>query len=94
MREKKAAYNLISNNCQTFAVLLLDAIKVGAHKKFATTFQVYKTATGLGNIKGLFVPDGTEPVEDDTLEGEDDAVTHAQHVMDENTTQLDHHTHA
>lgn len=37
MQQKRKAYNLISNNCQNFAVNLLDAIQVGAHAKFATS---------------------------------------------------------
>ncbi|KAI0475258.1 hypothetical protein GGR56DRAFT_675405 [Xylariaceae sp. FL0804] len=75
MREKRPAYNLISNNCQNFAVMMLDAIQVGAHKQFATSFAVYKAAIGAGSIKDLFAD---HP--DDDEEGVDTAQTvqHAQ----------------
>ncbi|KAE8447171.1 hypothetical protein EG329_011002 [Mollisiaceae sp. DMI_Dod_QoI] len=54
MRQKRAAYNIISNNCQNFAVAMLDAIQIGAHQAFATSFAVYQAATGKGTIKDLF----------------------------------------
>ena len=41
MRQKRPAYNLISNNCQTYATQLLEAIQIGAHQAFATTFAIY-----------------------------------------------------
>ncbi|KAJ7120796.1 hypothetical protein C8R44DRAFT_169007 [Mycena epipterygia] len=44
MRQKQPGYNLISNNCQIFALQLLDAIQVGKHREFATSFVVYKEA--------------------------------------------------
>jgi len=98
MREKRAAYNLISNNCQNFALLLLDAIKVGTHKQFATTFAVYQRAIGAGTIKDLFisseeVSDGTETETGIPGPKRQDTVQLAQHVMDENTTKLDNHHH-
>lgn len=83
MRQKKPAYNLISNNCQNFAVKMLEAIHVGAHRKFATSFAVYQRAIGDGRVRDLFVPDEKEE--------ETETVSNAQHVMDENTTQLDNH---
>lgn len=89
MREKKPAYNLISNNCQNFALFMLDAIQVGAHKQFATSFAVYKRAVGSGTIKELFAG---KPEEEDMDTGQ--TVQHAQQVMDENTTKLDHHGHS
>lgn len=97
MRQKKAAYNLISNNCQNFAVAMLDAIQVGAHMQFATSFAVYQTATGLGSIKGLFSEKPPEEEEeggpgDQPSQSHQNAVQHAQHVMDQHTTQLDSHT--
>ena len=55
MRTARPAYNIISNNCQNFAVALLDAIQIGAHREFATSFAVYQAATGKGAIKDLFV---------------------------------------
>jgi hypothetical protein len=87
MREKRPAYNLISNNCQNFATMMLDAIQVGAHQQFATSFSVYQRATGKGSIKDLFKED------EETQKPEQDAVQVAQHVMDENTTKLDNHHH-
>jgi len=101
MQQKRKAYNLISNNCQNFAVNLLDAIQVGAHAKFATSFQVYQAATGEGEIKDLFEdkhPDdqGAEEATDATehpdggVGAKTSAAQHAQHVMDDNTTKLDH----
>ncbi len=54
MRQKRAAYNIISNNCQNFAVAMLDSIQIGAHQAFATSFAVYQAATGKGTIKDLF----------------------------------------
>ncbi|TVY44739.1 hypothetical protein LSUB1_G002971, partial [Lachnellula subtilissima] len=101
MREKRPAYNLISNNCQNFAVLLLDAIQVGAHRQFATSFAVYSAATGAGTIKDLFAD--AHPEEQKVHEPEEaerperpelyrmDTVQNAQQVMDENTTKLDNH---
>ncbi|TVY85610.1 hypothetical protein LAWI1_G008618, partial [Lachnellula willkommii] len=106
MREKRPAYNLISNNCQNFAVLLLDAIQVGAHRQFATSFAVYSAATGAGTIKGLFADshpeeqkveahEEAEPGQPERPERPElyrmDTVQNAQQVMDEHTTKLDNH---
>jgi hypothetical protein len=92
MRAKRAAYNLISNNCQNFALLMLDAIQIGAHREFATSFAIYQRASAPGSIKELFLP------EDETVQAAPGAdaqgqtvVQHAQQVMDENTTKLDNH---
>lgn len=97
MRTKRAAYNLITNNCQNFAVLLLDAIQIGAHKEFATSFAIYQRATGAGKIKDLFPED---PPDDHLTEEpalalhRQNTVQRAQEVMDAETTQLDdHHSH-
>ena len=94
MREKRPAYNLISNNCQNFAVALLDAVHIGAHREFATSFAVYQRATGAGTIQDLF-PDHHP---DDGLTQEptpgihrQNTVEFAEQVMDENTTKLDEH---
>lgn len=97
MRQRKAAYNLISNNCQNFAVAMLDAIQIGAHKQFATSFAVYQTATGLGSIKDLFAENPHEVDEeggpgDEPSQSHQNAVQHAQQVMDQHTTKLDTHT--
>ncbi|KFY10818.1 hypothetical protein V492_04828 [Pseudogymnoascus sp. VKM F-4246] len=93
MRSTRPAYNIISNNCQNFAVLLLDAIKIGAHKEFATSFAVYQAATGAGQIKDLFVDDHPEEQQDQqrpTLHHQD-TTQNAQQVMEDNTTKLDNH---
>ncbi len=65
MRERRPAYNLISNNCQNFALLLLDAIQIVAATRtdFATSLAVVKTATGPGKINDLF-SDKPAPVAD------------------------------
>jgi hypothetical protein len=97
MREKRAAYNLISNNCQNFAVNLLGNIQVGAHRDFGTSFAVYQRATGEGSIMDLWTdkPAEDEPenlkqdVEQSTQAGRQETVNLAQKVMDENTTKLD-----
>ncbi|TAQ84271.1 hypothetical protein B7494_g7410 [Chlorociboria aeruginascens] len=87
MREKRPAYNIISNNCQNFAVNLLDAIQIGAHREFATSFAVYQAATGKGEIKDLF--EDRHPEEQDV--DQRPTVQHAQQVIEENTTKLDNH---
>lgn len=98
MREKRPAYNVISNNCQNYAVLMLDAIQVGAHHEFATSFAIYQTATGFGSIKDLFVDKHPEEQKVDGEVDPDrpalhrmDTVQNAQQVMEENTTKLDDH---
>ena len=105
MRDKRPAYNLISNNCQNFAVNLLDSIQTGAHQEFATSFAVYQAATGEGEIKDLF--DDKHPEEQDVEELESgegkppgphikmhrtNTVQLAEQVMDENTTKVDNDT--
>jgi hypothetical protein len=67
MRTARPAYNIISNNCQNFAVALLDAIQIGAHREFATSFAVYQAATGKGAIKDLFVDRHPEEQVDHSL---------------------------
>lgn len=92
MREKRPAYNLISNNCQNFAVNLLDAIQIGAHRDFATTFAIYSRATGKGKIQDLFAeppPEEATPVQ--SQEEHNATMQYAQQVMQQNTTQLDDH---
>jgi hypothetical protein len=86
MRAQQAAYNLISNNCQTFALQLLDAIHVGASKKFATSFAVYQRAIGPGAVLDLFPEQDNEEVEGDSPA---QAVQNAQQVMDDNTKKLE-----
>ncbi|QUC20554.1 uncharacterized protein UV8b_04795 [Ustilaginoidea virens] len=90
IREKQPGYNLITNNCQTYALQLLDAIKVGARKEFATTLAVYERLVGPGRIKDLFVesqpPEGQPGSQGSFQEG---TVSLASQVMHDNTTQLD-----
>ncbi|CAK7266372.1 hypothetical protein SEPCBS57363_002054 [Sporothrix epigloea] len=105
MRAKRPAYNLISNNCQNFALFLLDAIQVGKHREFGTAFSVYQRATGKGKISDLFAdtaPD--EPVVVEAEEGEAEEsvarkkrdyfqsiVDFAKKTMDDNTKAVDSH---
>lgn len=93
MRSTKPSYNLISNNCQNFATNLLDAIQIGAHRDFATTFAIYQRATGKGAIADLFSDPPDELAEHSQDPGKLHAATmeYAHAVMDENTTQLDVH---
>ncbi|KAK6540206.1 hypothetical protein TWF694_009024 [Orbilia ellipsospora] len=93
MRQARAAYNLISNNCQNFAVNLLDVIQIGSHRNFATAFAVYQRATGKGAIKDLFVDHHPEEEAPPVRPGltRIDTVHNAQQVMEEHTTKLDHH---
>ena len=97
MRERRAAYNLISNNCQNFAVNLLSNIQTGAHQEFATSFAVYQRVTGEGSINDLWASKPTEEQpeslkqdeEQETQAKRQDTLNLAQKVMDENTTKLD-----
>lgn len=84
VREKQAAYNLITNNCQTYALRLLDAIKADGANHFPTTLNVYQTLIGPGKVLDLFqAPEGAPPT--------DDTVATAQSCMNAHTTQLDTH---
>ena len=96
MREKNPAYNLISNNCQNYALLMIDAIQVGAraHREFASTFAIYQRATGAGKISDLFVEvpeEGMETAQPGVNPDKPSAVHVAQQVMEDNTKKLDHH---
>lgn len=95
MREKRKSYNLLSNNCQNFALFMLDVIQIGAHKQFATSLAVYQRATGAGKVSDLFVEKLLyEPTDQDAQMPElkhQNTVETAQQVMDENTTKLDDH---
>ena len=100
-RSTRPAYNLISNNCQNFAVELLKAIQVGAHREFGTSFAIYQRATGKGAIMDLFAnkPEADPPElkhDEDAMPPpkRQDTVQFAQQVMDENTTKLDHDGHS
>ena len=87
IREKQPAYNLITNNCQTYALQLLDAIKTDGQVEFGTTLAVYERLLGPGKVKDLF-PDAP-PQDGLQSPGQADSVSIAQTVMDQNTTQLD-----
>ncbi|KHN93911.1 uncharacterized protein MAM_08218 [Metarhizium album ARSEF 1941] len=90
IREKQPGYNLITNNCQTYALQLLDAIKVGSKKEFGTTLAVYERLIGPGKVKDLFVD--VQPAESQPIDGEhpqENTVSMAQQVMHDNTAQLD-----
>lgn len=63
IREKQPAYNLISNNCQTYALQLLDAIKASGQKEFGTTLAVYDRMFGPGKVMDLFENPEDVPVE-------------------------------
>lgn len=94
IREKQPGYNLITNNCQTYALQLLDAIKVGIQKEFGTTLAVYERLTGSGKVADLFQVQVQEtqgdPGEQGAPQGQT-TVQFAQQVMQDNTTQLDTH---
>ncbi|KAJ6493300.1 hypothetical protein C8R45DRAFT_989345 [Mycena sanguinolenta] len=53
MRSKQPAYNLITNNCQLFALQMLDAVQIGKHLEFATTYSVYQAALTGTSVKHL-----------------------------------------
>ncbi|OAR01214.1 hypothetical protein LLEC1_00170 [Akanthomyces lecanii] len=98
IREKAPAYNLISNNCQTYALQLLDAIKVGTRKEFGTTLAVYDRMFGPGKVADLFSYDSQMPADDNNHgvlpPGDDDnenTVGLAQKLMHDHTAQLDTH---
>ncbi|KAF6521699.1 hypothetical protein HZS61_013227 [Fusarium oxysporum f. sp. conglutinans] len=62
IRERQPTYNLITNNCQTYVLQLLDAIKVGVNKSSVLPLAVYERVFGPGKIKDLF--EGEEKPED------------------------------
>lgn len=96
MREARPAYNLITNNCQNFALELLKAISVGKHREFGSTYAIYERATGKGKIKDLFIDENPDEAQMQEAEQQmpqpqhTDTVNMAAHVMEENTTKLDH----
>ncbi|KAL6866574.1 hypothetical protein ACO1O0_002686 [Amphichorda felina] len=85
IREKQPTYNLINNNCQTYVLQLLDAVKTGGDKEFGTTLAIYERITGPGKIADLF------PTTDGADQGgqANNTVSFAQQVMRTNTVQLD-----
>lgn len=97
MKQKRPAYNLINNNCQNFAMNLLEKVRIGQHREFATSFSVYQRAIGAGSIKDLFIDDHPdekpETADQEVQPGlpHHDTLQVAQQIMDENTTKLDKH---
>ncbi|KAH7096378.1 hypothetical protein BKA62DRAFT_644420 [Auriculariales sp. MPI-PUGE-AT-0066] len=95
MRARRAAYHLISNNCQVFALRMLEAIQIGKHREFATSYEVYRAAVGKGAVADLFKAQADElpsPEEEGEKERPPERVMqNAQQVMDANTTKLDKH---
>ena len=74
---------------------MLDAIQIGAHRQFATTYAIYQRAIGAGAIKDLFVDEQLHP-EEEAEHGKpglqhQNTMQTAQQVMDDNTTKLDCH---
>ena len=90
MREKQKGYNLITNNCQNFALNMLDAIQIGKHREFGTTLAVFQRATGKGSVSDLFLEKLPEAEEQDERPP-DQIMQHASQVMDEHTTKIDTH---
>lgn len=84
IREKQPAYNLITNNCQTYALQLLDAIKASGDKEFGTTLAIYERILGPGKVADLF--NQTDSMGE---QGQANTVSFAQQVMHDNTNQLD-----
>ncbi|EFX00122.1 hypothetical protein CMQ_7124 [Grosmannia clavigera kw1407] len=64
MRQKHPGYNLITNNCQNFALLMLDAVQIGKHRQFGSSFSIYQRATGEGTIADLFIDNPSQDEED------------------------------
>jgi hypothetical protein len=60
IRDKQPGYNLVSNNCQTYVLRLLDAINVGVQKQFGTTLTVCKALAGPQKVSDFFVQEGPE----------------------------------
>ncbi|KAL1612586.1 hypothetical protein SLS60_000815 [Paraconiothyrium brasiliense] len=54
IRTTRPGYNLISNNCQTYVLQLLDTIQVSQDKEFGTTLAVYERLFGSGKVADLF----------------------------------------
>lgn len=91
IRETQPAYNLITNNCQTYSLQLLDAIKAGGDIEFGTTLAIYDRLTGKGKVADFFDEEPDEPGQQQPQppSGRTDTVSFAQQVMHDNTNQLD-----
>lgn len=88
MRQRQKGYNLITNNCQNFALNMLDAIQVGRQREFGTALAIFQRATGRGAVKDLFLQ-SLPATEEQDEKSPDQVMEHASQVMDENTTKLD-----
>ncbi|KAI0194590.1 hypothetical protein F4808DRAFT_441349 [Astrocystis sublimbata] len=91
MRMKQKGYNLITNNCQNFALNMLDAIQIGKQREFGTAMAIFQRATGEGKISDLFLTTELPETEEQDDKPPDQVVQNASKVMDEKTTKLDVH---
>lgn len=76
-------YNLITNNCQTYVLQLLDAVKASMYKELGTTQAVYEKLTGRGKVAELFAEEQAEEAE------RPNTVSAAETLMNSQTAQLD-----
>ncbi len=90
MRQKQKGYNLITNNCQNFALNMLNAIQIGKQRELGTALAIFQRATGKGSVSELFLAKLPE-AEEQGEEAPDLVVQHASQVMEEHTTKLDTH---
>ncbi|KAI1739422.1 hypothetical protein F4680DRAFT_422731 [Xylaria scruposa] len=90
MRQRQKGYNLITNNCQNFALNMLNAIQIGKQRDFGTALAIFQRATGKGSISDLFLAELPKTEEQDERPP-DQVVEHASKVMDEKTTKIDTH---
>jgi len=92
IREAQPAYNLISNNCQTYALQLLDAIDVSVEKEFGTTRAVFERMFGRGKVIDLFSDTEAPPTHEKPATpaklARTDTISMAQQVMKANTDRL------
>ncbi|KAG9249796.1 uncharacterized protein F5Z01DRAFT_745923 [Emericellopsis atlantica] len=92
IREAQPAYNVITNNCQTYALQLLDAIDVSVEKEFGTTRAVFERMFGRGKVIDLFSDTEAPPAQGEPIGppklARSDTISMAQQVMNDNTDQL------
>ena len=84
IRSRQPVYNLITNNCQTYVLQLLDAIKASVYKELGTTQAVYEKLTGSGKVSELFSPEQAEEHDQE----KPSTVFWAQELMKKHTQQL------
>ncbi|KAJ7626856.1 hypothetical protein FB45DRAFT_868134 [Roridomyces roridus] len=94
MREKQPAYNLITNNCQIYALKLLDAIQVGKHREFATSEAIKSPSKVVSQAEELPDDDHEKEWQEGTtprqLAGERPTMSaRTRWVMKQNTTHVD-----